>query len=121
MLRIFPFQRKEQRWGQFCFFLWMITSYVIRSPVYVVTTFCGENMCLCDASKHLATCRSERTITYLSYFPKLPNYITDVTFKDFIRPNISREDLTNLTYLSLKYLQLKSMDMERVFSSLSPN
>ena len=98
-------------------------SCIIIRQVSLLTVTCGDNLCLCNDATRAATCKPAKGRTNLSFFPKLPSHITNVTFKDYIRPRIFREDLTNLTYLPLIFLQLENTDTtymeEGLFQSFS--
>ena len=75
---------------------------IIPNSISVCITSCGENLCLCDDTARSASCQPEQGRPAFSFFPKLPRYIMQVTFKDFIRPAITRD-------LSLKFLRLEHM------------
>lgn len=88
----------------------IIGTSVIKIASTVVTA-CAESMCICD-DKHLtATCRPNRGREELLFFPRLPNFVTDVMFKDYTRRHISTTDLVNLTRLRLEVLRLYSMEI----------
>lgn len=88
----------------------IIGTSVIKIASTVVTS-CAESMCICD-DKHLtATCRPNRGREELLFFPRLPNFVTDVMFKDYTRRHISTTDLVNLTRLRLEVLRLYSMEI----------
>nr|XP_022290732.1 toll-like receptor 13 [Crassostrea virginica] len=103
--------------------VWLMTCSITLQITASVIISCGENLCLCDDNARSASCQPEQGRPVLPFFPKLPDYIMQVTFKDFIHPAITRKDLTNLTYLSLKYLRLEHMNItymeEGLFRSFS--
>ena len=101
-------------------FLLAITCYAMIQPISMLTTlnFCGEKMCICDKGTQLAFCKPALKNTSLSYFPRLPSYITNLTFKNFFRPTITKEDLVNLTHLSLRYLHLELMNIRQIDKGL---
>ena len=104
-------------------FVWLLTSFwTLRCTTSVVVS-CGENMCLCDEKTFRALCKPVHRKPNLLYFPTLPSYINDVTFEGYKRHAIYRADLKNLTYLPLRYLQMKHMDISKMekglFRSLS--
>ena len=70
--------------------------------------------CLCDEKTLRAHCKPVQRKPILPYFPKLPSYINDVTFEVYKRLAIYRADLKNLTYLPLRYLQMKHMDLSNI-------
>ena len=103
--------------------VWLLTSFMTFRCTTSVVVSCGENMCLCDEKTFRALCKPVHRKPNLLYFPTLPSYINDVTFEGYKRHAIYRADLKNLTYLPLRYLQMKHMDISKMekglFRSLS--
>lgn len=88
-----------------------LVGFAVLKTATMVYTSCGHNSCVCDDKGRFARCKPERGHTQLPYFPSLPSYITNVTFLNFKRPNILRDELLNLTRLHLKVLQLQNMNI----------
>lgn len=88
----------------------IIGSSVIKIASAVVTS-CAGSMCICDDEQLTASCRPDRGREELLFFPRLPNFVTDVMFKDYTRRHISTKDLVNLTRLRLEVLRLHSMEI----------
>lgn len=91
-----------------CFVI--IGTSVIKIASAVVTS-CAESMCICDDEHLTARCRPDRGREELLFFPRLPNFVTDVKFKDYTRRHISTTDLVNLTRLRLEVLRLHNMEI----------
>lgn len=79
-----------------------LVGFAVLKTATMVYTSCGHNTCVCDDKGRFARCKPERGHTQLPYFPSLPSYI---------RPNILRDELLNLTRLHLKVLQFQNMNI----------
>lgn len=92
-------------------FVFLFLAAILKTATNV-TISCGQNMCLCDDQKLSARCRPDRKNGKLFYFPDLPRYIKDVTFKCYRRQNISVSDLLPLSRLPLTTLTLQEMHIQ---------
>lgn len=92
-------------------FVFLFLAAILKTATNV-TISCGQNMCLCDDQKLSAKCRPDRKNGKLFYFPDLPRYIKDVTFKCYRRQNISVSDLLPLSRLPLTTLTLQEMHIQ---------
>lgn len=72
-----------------------LVGFAVLKTATMVYTSCGHNSCVCDDKGRFARCKPERGHTQLPYFPSLPSYISNVTFLNFKRPNILRDELLN--------------------------
>ncbi|XP_067682065.1 toll-like receptor 3 [Haliotis asinina] len=67
---------------------------------------CGNNWCSCNNVTKQATCKGHgRKLTYI---PRLPQFITDLTFSNNFLPNISSKTFQNIESLKLQRLTLTS-------------
>lgn len=87
-------------------FLFLVGSAAIFKTATAVVISCGQNMCLCNDQKRSAKCERNGE---LLFFPDLPSYIEEVTFKHYRRQNISVSDLSPLSRLPLTTLKLQEM------------
>lgn len=62
----------------------ILVGFAVLKTATMVYTSCGHivNMCVCDDKGRFAICEPERGHAQLSYFPSLPSYITNVTFRN---------------------------------------
>lgn len=90
-------------------FLFLVGSAAIFKTATAVVISCGQNMCLCNDQKRSAKCERNGE---LLFFPDLPSYIEEVTFKHYRRQNISVSDLSPLSRLPLTTLKLQEMHIQ---------
>lgn len=90
-------------------FLFLVGSAAIFKTATAVVISCGQNMCLCNDQKRSANCQRNEE---LLFFPDLPSYIAEVTFKHYRRQNISVSDLSPLSRLPLTTLKLQGMHIQ---------
>ncbi|XP_061169126.1 toll-like receptor 13 [Saccostrea echinata] len=103
------------------FFMFLPIYLHLFKPVSPTVTSCGLGMCLCDDKTNSSLCKPPKKKQPLRFFPKLPDYISDVSFRYFTRHRLSTDDLENLTSLPLQALRLQHLNLEKMESGLFRN
>ncbi|XP_061164930.1 toll-like receptor 13 [Saccostrea echinata] len=84
-----------RRVGLWCVFLVKLVIVIAR---------CGDGYCKCSEVRKRATCSSKQR--KLNYFPALPPYIKQLTYRDNYLPHLNRNMVVNLTKIKLEQLYL---------------
>ncbi|XP_056012719.1 slit homolog 3 protein-like [Ostrea edulis] len=82
----------------------MLWCIFLVGLVGVAARGCGDGYCKCSHVQKRATCTSKKK--ELSYFPELPPYIKQLTYRDNYLPHLTRDMLINLTKINLEQLYL---------------